>query len=77
MDCEKHNRNFVRTELEHGKTLDVCPDCEQEKLKMFENLFERERFLDIPMADRFHKTHESEVIDTIKVCNKIDSGEIK
>jgi len=75
MDCEKHNCNFTRIELERGKTLDVCKECQRERLKvfedLFEDLFERERFLDIPMVQRFHNIHNAEVIDTIKKCNKL------
>jgi hypothetical protein len=71
MDCEKHNCNFTRIELEHGKTLDVCKECERERLQKFEGLFKQEQFLGVPMMERFHNTHNAEVIDTIKKCNKL------
>jgi phage anti-repressor protein len=37
--CEKHNSDLTRIELEHGKTIDICDECEKEKQKLMRAVF--------------------------------------
>ncbi len=39
--CEKHNRSWLRKQLEHGKEEWFCPDCKQEKLAPFRAILEK------------------------------------
>jgi hypothetical protein len=37
--CEKHNSDLTSRASEHGKTIDVCEECEQEKYDLFRDVF--------------------------------------
>ena len=39
MKCPKHNTPYKRVELERGKTVDVCPKCEEETMQAIKEAF--------------------------------------
>lgn len=39
MKCEKHNRRYETRQMGHGKTMHVCPECEQERIEKFAKMF--------------------------------------
>ncbi len=39
MICEKHKIQLTRIDAGHGKTMDICEQCEKEKQELFRKIF--------------------------------------
>lgn len=39
MKCDKHNCAFIFKELEHGKSIQVCPECDKERYLRAKEMF--------------------------------------
>lgn len=39
MKCEKHNCWYETRQMEHGKTMQVCPECEKEQREKIAKFF--------------------------------------
>ena len=37
--CKKHDCRYETRKMEHGKTMQVCPECEREQLDKFKEMF--------------------------------------
>ncbi len=41
-ECPKHKCSTERVEVGRGKTMEVCPKCEKERLKKFDKFFKKD-----------------------------------
>lgn len=52
--CEKHNCGYEIRQMEHGKTMYVCPKCEREQIDMIRKFFVGNEAIESPKLPSFH-----------------------
>ena len=52
--CEKHDRRHEIRQMEHGKTMYVCPECENERIDKFKKLFGVSGIIESPKFPPFY-----------------------
>lgn len=52
--CEKHQCGYKVRQMEHGKTMYVCPECEKEQMEKFKKMFGISGTTEAPVFPTFY-----------------------